>query len=240
MRYVFFSFVSVLVFISCSSNAPIATVIPQKDTRVFVENGLVLQATKEVLQTPKNRRMFGCVFVGHVKNISSMPRLLPIANISYRDGTRETSTGASMLDAYIVNPGESAWFKITRMGSEPCGRYVVTFKSQLTSMRGQRFLKLVGLKAERRRGAYWLTGTVSNPSRTVAYTPRVVCRTYSDAAKTKFLDYGVGFPGFLQLIKPGESASFDLFVFDELSLSKSHVCSVESRPNPDSITTIKR
>jgi hypothetical protein len=240
MRHIVFSFLSFLALASCSSNPLTASVIAQKDTRVFVEDGLVLEGTKEILQTPQNKKLFGCVFIGRVKNISSTPRLLPTANISYRNGTSETSTGAAMIDAHIVNPGESAWFKITRMGSEPCGRCLVTFKSQLTDLKGQRFLKLTHLKAERKRGTYWLNGKVSNPSPTVAYTPRVVCRTYSDAAKTKVVNYGVGFPGFLQPIKPGKSAAFDLFVPDELGLGKSHVCSVESRPNPDPVTTIKR
>jgi hypothetical protein len=54
------------------------------------------------------------------------------------------------------------------------------------------------------------------------------------------VNYGVAYPTILQPLEPGKSVKFDAFVIDELRRSRAHRCTVESRPEADPVTTVKR
>jgi hypothetical protein len=68
----------------------------------------------------------------------------------------------------------------------------------------------------------------------------VVCESFSDKARTNLVNYGVALPTFLQPLEPGGSVKFDAFVIDEPRRSRAHRCTVESRPEADPVTTVKR
>jgi hypothetical protein len=243
--FALFMTVSLFSITGCSNHQSSGTNSSQKnssETKASARNseGLKVIATFDATRTQDFAPLSGCILAGRVKNIDSKPRNNISVSVSYLKNNQEVSSSGATISLQTLNPGEYSLFKTYRLGNEACGSYKVTLFSSVALKSGLRSLKLTKISKKYLNVVLYITGTVSNTSKNKAYEPMVICESYSDSQKSKFVNFSIGYPNFAQPIEPGKSTKFDVFISDAHKISKSYTCFAQAQFDPGRMTISKK
>jgi hypothetical protein len=237
--------ISLFSITACSDHQNLGTNSSQKnfgETKTSTRNseGLKVIATFDATHTQDFAPLSGCILVGRVKNIDNKPRNNVSVSVSYLKDGKEVSSSGATISLQILNPGEYSLFKTYRLGNEACGSYKVIPFSNIAPKSGLRSLKLTKISKKYLNVVFYITGTISNISKDMAYEPMVICESYSDMQKSKFVNFSIGYPNFAQPIEPGKSMNFDVFISDAHKISKSYTCFAQAKSDPGRMTISRK